>query len=432
MSESSPAGEPSSRIAGFHALTPAERMDAIAGRSALGNEGKAHLLDAGAALTGLADHLAENVIGTMNIPLGIATNLIVDGEEVLVPMATEESSVIAAVCNAAKQCRDTGGVFASWTGPRMIAQIQILGVSDPEHARLALLERTAEIAEICDACDPMLVKLGGGFRELKVRLLSTRVGPMVIAHLIVDTRDAMGANAVNTMAEKLAPQIEGWVGGAVKLRILSNLADERLVRVRAVWRTETIGGPDVRDGMIAASAFAEADPYRAATHNKGIMNGISAVVLATGNDTRAIEAGAHAYASRSGRYTALSRWEETGDGDLAGSMELPMAMGVVGGATKVHPTAQASLKIMGITGGGGAERLAKVTAAVGLVQNFAAVKALATTGIQAGHMRLHARNLAIAVGADGEEIDRVAAALIERGEIRQDVAEKVLREMRGA
>ena len=420
--------EISSRIAGFHALSPAERMDAVAGRSALGNEGKAHLLDAGAALTGLADHLAENVIGTMNIPLGIATNLIVDGEEVLVPMATEESSVIAAVCNAAKQCRDTGGIFASWTGPRMIAQIQVLGVSDPEHARISLLERRDEIAGICDACDPMLVKLGGGFRDVQVRLLPTRVGQMVIIHLIVDTRDAMGANAVNTMAEKLAPHIEGWVGGAVKLRILSNLADERLVRVRAVWRTETIGGPDVRDGMIAASAFAEADPYRAATHNKGIMNGISAVVLATGNDTRAIEAGAHAYASRNGRYTALSRWEETKDGDLAGTMELPLAMGVVGGATKVHPTAQASLKIMGIDG---AERLAKVTAAVGLVQNFAAVKALATTGIQAGHMRLHARNLAITVGAEGEEIDRVAAALIERGEIRQDVAEAVLGEVRG-
>ncbi len=420
-------GDEGSRIPGFHTLSPADRLDAVGRRSGLGNAGKAHLLEAGAPLTELADHLAENVIGTMNVPLGVATNLIVDGEEVLVPMATEESSVVAAVCNAAKQCRETGGIFASWTGPRMIAQIQLLGVADPHHARVKLLERRDEIAALCDSCDPMLVKLGGGFRDLEVRLLETRVGPMVVLHLIVDTRDAMGANAVNTMAEKLAPHLEGWVGGSVKLRILSNLADQRLVRARAVWRTETIGGPDVRDGMIAASAFAEADPYRAATHNKGIMNGISAVVLATGNDTRAIEAGAHAYASRSGRYTALSRWEETTDGDLAGTLELPMAVGVVGGATKVHPTAQANLKIMGIDG---AERLAKVIAAVGLTQNFAAVKALATTGIQAGHMRLHARNLAITVGAEGEEIDRVAAALIERGEIRQDVAESVLSEIR--
>jgi len=421
------AGDEGSRIPGFHALSPAERLDAVGRRSNLGNEGKAHLLEAGAPLTELADHLAENVIGTMSIPLGVATNLIVDGEEVLVPMATEESSVVAAVCNAAKQCRETGGIFASWTGPRMIAQIQLLGVADPHHARVNLLERRDEIAALCDSCDPMLVKLGGGFRDLEVRLLETRVGPMVVLHLIVDTRDAMGANAVNTMAEKLAPHLESWVGGTVKLRILSNLADQRLVRARAVWKTETIGGPEVRDGMIAASAFAEADPYRAATHNKGIMNGISAVVLATGNDTRAIEAGAHAYASRSGRYTALSRWEETADGDLAGTLELPMAVGVVGGATKVHPTAQANLKIMGIAG---AERLAKVIAAVGLTQNFAALKALATTGIQAGHMRLHARNLAITVGAEGEEIDRVAAALIDRGEIRQDVAEAVLAEIR--
>lgn len=417
----------SSRIAGFHALSPADRLDAVGRRGALGNEGKAHLLEAGAVLTGLADHLSENVVSTMNIPLGIATNLIVDGRDVLVPMATEESSVIAAVCNASKQCRETGGISASWTGPQMIAQIQLLDVSNPHHARVKLLERRDEIADLCDACDPMLVKLGGGFRDLEVRLLETRVGPMVILHLVVDTRDAMGANAVNTMAEKLAPHLESWIGGSVKLRILSNLADRRLVRVRAVWKTDTIGGHEVRDGMIAASAFAEADPYRAATHNKGIMNGISAVVLATGNDTRAIEAGAHAYASRNGRYTALSRWEKTPDGDLSGVLELPLAMGIVGGATKVHPTAQTSLKIMEIDS---AERLSKVTAAVGLVQNFAALKALTTTGIQAGHMRLHARNLAITVGAEGDDIDRVAAAMIERGEIRQDVAEQELRQLR--
>ncbi len=416
-----------SRIAGFHALSPEERLDAVTHRSGLGNEGKSHLIEAGAALVHLADHLSENVVGTMNVPLGIATNLIVDGEEVLVPMATEESSVIAAVCNAAKQCRDTGGITATWTGPQMIAQVQILDTPDPEGAKQALMDRRDDIKASCDACDPMLLKLGGGFRDMEVRVLDTRIGPMVILHLIVDTRDAMGANAVNTMAEKLAPHVETWTGGKVKLRILSNLADRRVVTVRGVWRTETIGGPDVRDGMIAASAFADADPYRAATHNKGIMNGVSAVVLATGNDTRAIEAGAHAFASRSGRYTALSTWNATDEGDLEGVMEIPMAIGIVGGATKVHPTAQACLKIMGVTN---AERLAKVVAAVGLVQNFSALKALATTGIQAGHMRLHAQNLAITVGATGDEIEAVAGAIVARGEIREDAAREALDRIR--
>lgn len=416
-----------SRIAGFHSLSPEERLDAVTRRSGLGNEGKSHLIEAGAALVELADHLSENVVSTMNVPLGVATNLIVDGEDVLVPMATEESSVIAAVCNAAKQCRDTGGIKATWTGPQMIAQVQILDTPDPEAAKQALLARKDDIKASCDACDPMLLKLGGGFRDIEVRVLDTRIGPMVILHLIVDTRDAMGANAVNTMAEKLAPSVEAWTGGTVKLRILSNLADRRVVTVRGVWRTETIGGAAVRDGMIAASAFADADPYRAATHNKGIMNGVSAVVLATGNDTRAIEAGAHAFASRSGRYTALSTWDKTPEGDLEGVMEIPMALGIVGGATKVHPTAQASLKIMGVTN---AERLAKVAAAVGLVQNFAALKALATTGIQAGHMRLHAQNLAIAVGATGAEIEAVAGAIVARKEIREDAAREALAQIR--
>ncbi len=416
-----------SRLPGFQGLTPAERLDVVTNHVGFGNQEKAHLADAGAPLVELADHLSENVIGTVNIPLGVATNLIVDGEDVLVPMATEESSVIAAVCNAAKQCRDTGGITASWSGPEMITQVQILNVSDPYQARAKILERRDEIRELCDAVDPMLVKLGGGFRDIEVRLLDSRIGPMVVVHLIVDTRDAMGANAVNSMAERLAPYMEDWTGGVVKLRILSNLADRRVVRARAVWSAETIGGVEVRDGMIAAAAFAEVDPYRAATHNKGIMNGISAVVLATGNDTRAIEAGAHAFAARTGHYTALTRWEVTAEGDLAGLIEVPMAVGIVGGATRVHPTAQAALKIMQVTS---AERLAKIAAAVGLVQNFAALKALSTTGIQAGHMRLHARNLALAVGAEGEEIQAVAKAIIARAEIRQDVAEEELAKYR--
>lgn len=284
------------------------------------------------------------------------------------------------------------------SGTLMIAQVQLVGVSDPANARLRILEHAEEIRAICDGCDPVLVKLGGGFRELEIRVLDTRSGPMVITHIIVDTRDAMGANAVNTMAEKLAPSIAAWTGGRTYLRILSNLADRRLARARCVWRTADIDGEAVRDGIVLAGHFAEADPYRAATHNKGIMNGISAVVLATGNDTRAVEAGAHAYAARDGRYSRLTRWEVTNEGDLAGSLELPMAVGLVGGATKAHPMARLALKLLGVDS---AERLARTIAAVGLVQNFSALRALATTGIQKGHMALHAHNIAMMAGALG-------------------------------
>lgn len=418
----------SSRIPGFHSQSPRARLDTVAAFAGLDEATVAHLADMGNLKPELADRLIENVIATMSVPIGIATNMIVDGEEVLVPMAVEESSVVAAVCNAAKQARVSGGFTTSTSGTLMIAQIQLVGVSDPWSARLKILEREAEIKAICDACDPILVKLGGGFRAVEVRLLDTASGPMVITHLIVDTRDAMGANAVNTMAEKLAPSIAGWTGGRVYLRILSNLADRRLARARAVWKLSEIGGAEVRDGMLSAYHFAAADPYRAATHNKGIMNGVSAVVLATGNDTRAIESGAHAYAARDGRYTSLSRWEATAEGDLAGMIELPLAVGLVGGATKAHPTAQACLKILGVTT---AEGLARVIAAVGLAQNFAALKALATVGVQKGHMALHAQNIAMMAGAVGPEIDEVAKALVAKGQVRVDVAEAELKRLRG-
>jgi hydroxymethylglutaryl-CoA reductase len=365
----------------------------------------------------------------MNVPIGVATNMLVDGDEVLIPMATEESSVVAAVCNAARLCRDEGGFSTSLSGTLMIAQIQLVEVGDPHAARLKILERRDEIRAICDACDPILVKLGGGFRDLEVRVLDTRGGPMVITHLIVDTRDAMGANAVNTMAERLAPDVAAWTGGRVYLRILSNLADRRVARARAVWPSHAIGGTEVRDGIVSAFHFAEADPYRAATHNKGIMNGISAVVLATGNDTRAVEAGAHAYAARDGRYRSLTRWEVTAAGDLAGSLEIPLAVGLVGGATKLHPTARACLAILGAET---SERLARIIAAVGLAQNFAALRALATTGIQKGHMALHAQNIAMMAGAVGEEIETVAKAIVAKGKVRVDVAEEELRLIRGA
>ncbi len=417
-----------SRISGFHRLGMAERLEVVAGFAGLTAAQVAVLAETGALPAELADRLVENAIGVMPVPIGIASNLKVDGVDRLVPMATEESSVVAAVCNAARLVYDAGGFVTSASGPLMIAQIQLTGVSDPQHSRLEILERREEIAGICDGCDPVLVRHGGGFRELEVRVLETRGGPMVITHIVVDTRDAMGANAVNTMAERLAPSIEGWCGGKVYLRILSNLADRRLVRARAVWPADALGGAEVVDGIVAASHFAEADPYRAATHNKGVMNGISACVLATGNDTRAIEAGAHAYAARSGQYRSLSRFERTAEGDLAGSLELPLAVGLVGGATKVHPTARVCVAILGVTT---AVEMARVFCAVGLAQTFAALRALSTVGIQKGHMALHAQNLAMMAGAVGEEVDRVADAMVATGEVRVDVAERVLGELRG-
>jgi hydroxymethylglutaryl-CoA reductase len=418
----------SSRIPGFHKKSPAERLAIVSGFAGLDAAAAARLSDTGNLDLGLADRLVENVIGSMNIPLGIATNMRVDGEDVLIPMATEESSVVAAVCNAARQCYEAGGFTTSMSGTLMIAQIQAVEVADPHAARLRILGRREEIKAICDGCDPVLLSFGGGFRDVEVRVLDSQGGPMLVTHLIVDTRDAMGANAVNSMAETLAPHIAAWSGGRVYLRILSNLADRRLARAHAVWPLDQIGGEAVRDGIVSAYHFAAADPYRAATHNKGIMNGVSAVVLATGNDTRAVEAGAHAFAARTGQYGSLTRFEVTADGQLSGSIELPMAVGLIGGATKAHPTAQACLAILGVTS---AERLARIIAAVGLAQNFSALKALATTGIQKGHMALHAQNIAMMAGAVGDEIDRVAAALVERGSVRQDIAQAVLWDLRG-
>ncbi len=418
----------SSRISGFHKKSVDERIALIAGITGLDETERSLISNSGNLDQEIGNHMIENFVGTMTIPVGIATNVKVDGRDVLVPMATEESSVVAAVCNAARQSYDNGGFITSMSGTRMIAQIQLVNVSDPYNARISILERKEEIQTICDACDPMLIKLGGGFRELEVRVIDTQSGPMVITHIIVDTLDAMGANAVNTMAEKLAPSIAQWTGGRTYLRILSNLADHRLARARCVWRAEDIGGAEVRDGMVLAYHFAEADPYRAATHNKGIMNGISAVVLATGNDTRAVEAGAHAYASRNGRYSSLTRWEVTKDGDLAGSIEIPMAVGLIGGATKLHPMAKAALKILNVKS---ASELARIIAAVGLAQNFAAMKALATTGIQKGHMSLHSHNIAMMAGAVGDEIEQLAKILVSKGTVRIDVAEKELVIMRG-
>ncbi|PTW62792.1 3-hydroxy-3-methylglutaryl-coenzyme A reductase [Breoghania corrubedonensis] len=417
----------SSRIEGLHKMTPAERLQAVSRQAGLGNSAIDALATAAEGQIELADRLVENAISTMAIPVGIATNMVVDGREVLVPMATEESSVIAAVCNSAKRCRSTGGFVTSTSGPVMAAQIQLLGASDPMNVRLKVYERIDEIRTICDETDPLLVKFGGGFRDIDVRVIDTDEGPMTIVHIIVDTRDAMGANAVNSMAEALAPKLSEWTGARSLLRILTNLADRRVVRARAVWPVSEIGGEEVRDDMLSAYHFADADPYRAATHNKGIMNGVSAVVLATGNDTRAIEAGAHAYAARDGWYRSMSRWETDGDGNLVGILEMPMAVGLIGGATKIHPTAQANLEILGVKT---ADALARIIVSVGLAQNFGAMRALATTGIQKGHMALHAQNVALMVGAVGVEIDLVASELKALGKVRQDLAEEILARIR--
>ena len=404
-------------------MSRAGRLEKLVELGLLSEREAAELALEAGPLAELADNLSENVIWAVAVPLGVATNLTVDGQDVLVAMATEESSVIAAVSNGARACRELGGVFTEADDPCMIAQVQITGLADLAAAKAKVESLASEIGKLCDACDPMLVKLGGGFRDLEVRIC----GPFLVVHLIVDVRDAMGANAVNTMAEALAPKLEGWTGGKVGLRILSNLADRRLVRARAVWRAEEIGEDMVR-GIVSAYEFAAHDPYRAATHNKGIMNGISAVALATGNDTRALEAGAHAFASTKGNaggHGPLSRYGVTDDGDLWGEIELPMAVGIVGGATRAHPTAQKALKIMGITRG---ERLGRITAAVGLIQNFSALRALAGEGIQRGHMGLHARNVAIVAGAKGADIERIAKLMIERLEIREDVARALLDE----
>ncbi|HFC08596.1 MAG TPA: hydroxymethylglutaryl-CoA reductase, degradative [Chloroflexi bacterium] len=424
---------PTSRIPGFYNLPLEARRERIAAMGLLSPEEFAALVGEPGLTAAQADPMIENVVGTFALPLGVALNFVVNGREVLVPMAIEEPSVVAAASYMAKLARKGGGFTAHTSAPEMIGQIQILDVADPHEARLKILEARGEILETATAIDPVLQRLGGGARDLEVRILNhPALGDFLVVHLIYDVRDAMGANAVNTACERLAPRLEALTGGRVHLRILSNLADRRIARARCTVPVEALAfdgfrGEEVRDGIIAAWAFAAADPYRAATHNKGIMNGIDPVVIATGNDWRAVEAGAHAYAARSGRYTSLSTWGKDADGNLVGTLELPLAVGIVGGATRVHPAAQAALKLMGVQT---AAQLAEIIAAVGLAQNLGALRALATEGIQRGHMTLHARQVAIAAGAEGEEIAEVARRLAESGEVRIDRAQEILAQMR--
>jgi hydroxymethylglutaryl-CoA reductase len=380
-----------------------------------------------------ADHMIENVIGLYSLPLGIALNFQVNGRDVLVPMTLEEPSVVAGASFMAKLARAGGGYKATTTDPHMIGQMQVLDLENVHLAQLSILEHKADLLAEADSVDPVLKKFGGGARNLEVRVINeSPIGPFLVVHLIYDVRDAMGANAVNTACERLAPHIEAITGGRVHLRILSNLADHRLARARCTIPVSELGfgdfsGEKVRDGIIEAWAFAAVDPYRAATHNKGIMNGVDSVVIATGNDWRAIEAGAHAYAARSGKYTSLSTWGKDKDGNLVGTLEMPMAVGIVGGATKVHPAAQAAVKLMGVKT---ASELAEIIVSVGLAQNMAALRALATEGIQRGHMSLHARQVAIAAGASGELIEKVASQMVVEKVVRVDRAEEILKEMK--
>ncbi len=424
------ATSPTSRLAGLYNLRIDERLDQAAQAAGLSAELKALYTAPGGLDPAQADHMIENVIGVFGLPLGIATNFQINGIDRLIPMVIEEPSVVAGASFMAKLAREGGGFVAESDPPEMIGQIQVLDLADPEAAAVRILEQERPLLEQANTADEMLVSLGGGARSLQVRLLNdTAVGAMLIVHLLFDTRDAMGANAVNTALDVLAPRIAELTGGRTHLRILSNLADHRLARARCRIPVESLAfdhfsGKEVRQGVIEAWAFADADPYRAATHNKGIMNGIDAVVIATGNDWRAVEAGAHAFAARSGRYRSLSTWSINKEGALQGSLELPLALGTIGGATRVHPLARANLALMRIDN---ARELAQVVVAVGLAQNLAALRALASEGIQRGHMALHARQVAIAAGAQGPQIEAIARRMVSEGKIHLEQAEIYVR-----
>ncbi|MFX0015774.1 MAG: hydroxymethylglutaryl-CoA reductase, degradative [Promethearchaeota archaeon] len=430
-----------SRISGFFRKSPKERQDIIQKLCNLSQEDIDYIKQSTLILDRAGQgHYIENTIGVMQIPLGIATNFTINGVDYLIPMAIEEASVVAAASNSAKIARAGGGFFTSSTAPIMIGQIQLINVPDPHNAREKILEKEKEIVELANKQDPILVKFGGGCQGIQVKVLTDTIhGTMVITELLVDVRDAMGANAVNTMNEAVAPILEKITDGESLLRIISNLADRRLVRARAIFKSDELNtkemkGTEVVNGILHAYAFAEADPYRCSTHNKGIMNGIDAVAIATAQDWRAIEAGAHTYAAvkTPGKYSSLTTWEKNGNGDLVGTIEIPLAVGLIGGVARIHPLAQISFKILGLSVPGGALKLAEIMAAVGLAQNFGALRALATVGIQAGHMKLHARNLAASMGAKGEIIDKVVEKISERRlKVTFDSVKEIYEEIKG-
>jgi hydroxymethylglutaryl-CoA reductase len=416
----------SSVISGFYKLAPKERLAIVKDFAGLTDD-EARLIGQTCALPiDVADHMVENVIGVFPEPLGIGANFLINGVEYLIPMATEEPSVIAAASYAAKMVREGGGFHTSSTAPVMIGQIQVVKLQNVQEAKDKILAVKADILKKANDQDPILNQYGGGAKDLGARIIDTTMGQMLIVELYVDCRDAMGANAVNTMAEACAPLVEQITGGQVYLRILTNLATRRLVRATCVVPKDAVGGEAVVEGIAYASAFAAADPYRAATHNKGALNGIIATVLATGNDHRAIEAGAHAFAAVNGRYTSFSKWVKNVNGDLEGSIELPMAVGLIGGAVRTHPIAKICMKILGVKS---ANEFGEVLAAVGLAQNLAALRALSREGIQRGHMSLHARNVAIAAGAPTEFVDVIADRMAKEKMVNVNRAKEILAEL---
>lgn len=419
----------SSLVSGFYKLSPKERLQFVREFAGLSDEEATLLQNSGSLPLDLADRMIENVVGAIPIPLGIAVNFLINKRDYLIPMAIEEPSVVAAASNAAKMIRKGGGFYTNSTPPIMIGQIQTVGIKDPYAARTRVIQAKEEILKKANDQDPVLVSVGGGAKDLDAKVINTTQGPMLITELHVDCRDAMGANAVNTMAETVAPMIERIAGGRVYLRIISNLATKRLARAWCVVPKEAVGGEEVVDGIVNAYAFAAADPYRAATHNKGILNGIVAVIIATCNDHRAVEAGAHAYAVKNGQYTTLSTWEKNENGDLVGSIELPMAVGLIGGAVRTHPIARIAIKILGVKT---ANEFAEVLVAVGLAQNLGALRALAHEGIQRGHMSLHARNIAVAAGATDELMDLVAEKMVEERKIRMDRAKELIEQYKAS
>ncbi len=429
-----------SAVSEFYKKSQEERLQIIKEFAQLSEEETGQLKKFAALDFEQANRMIENVIGTQQLPMGIATNFLINGKDVLVPMALEEPSVVAAASKAAGIARQSGGFTTSSDEPIMIGQIQVVKAKKPEAAVKNILKAKKELIKIANEADPMLVKFGGGARDLQARVLKTKRGKMIIVHLLVNCGDAAGMNAVNTMCEKISPKIEEISGGKVRLKIISNLAVNRLARAKAVFskkaleesfKDNKLKGEEIVEAILDAFAFAEADAFRCVTHNKGIMNGIDAVVIATGNDFRAIEAGAHAYASwkNKGKYKPLTKYYKNKQGDLVGEIELPCAVGLVGGATKSHPIAKIAVKILGVKT---ARELAEIIAAVGLAQNLAALRALATEGIQRGHMRLHAKNIAVLAGAQGKEIDAVAGQMIAENCVRTDKAKELLEKIRSA
>ena len=405
-----------SRLSGFFRLSVDERRQIVADSAGLSQQQIDALAAHGELSEDAANNMIENVIGTMSLPVGVATNFVIDGKHYLIPFCLEESSVVAAASNMAKRCLSKGGFTTNNDAPMMIGQLQILQVPDIPMAISAIENSKEDLMKICNDRPSTMIKLGGGCKDIEMKVIETLSGPMLIMHILVDTRDAMGANAVNTMAELIAPEVEKLTGGRVHLKILSNLAAHRLARVEATFTAEELSddgsrenGLDIISGILEAHHFAVADPFRAVTHNKGVMNAISSVSVACGQDWRAIEAGCHAWAShRSGTYTSMTQWSQDDNGDLVGSIETPMAVGIVGGASRVHPVARANLAILGVNS---AQELAGVIVASGLPQNLGALRALSTSGIQAGHMKLHSRNMAVSAGATGDEVEIVAQRL---------------------